>query len=179
MRGRRHSATRSEAACLSASCEAFHRQIEHAVDANRLRCVGTPSLRYPTRDRHRSAHDAAAIRRTSSVELLRPANGTDESGDGTVPRVAATHRTGRGRRRLPRLKRPLRTPTRSSRMQGVLTRPRIRQRESRRGTDHLSPDIDGVFASGSPSSLPCVRARPRWRSTSRSNRRTARHPARP
>jgi hypothetical protein len=95
-----------------------------------------------------------AIRRTSSVELLRSRNGTDESGDGTVPRVAATP-IERGEVQAAfaaaRHGSLQNTDAVLAHVQGVLTTPRdLGNVKAIAAPITLSLDIDGVFASGEP-----------------------------
>jgi pimeloyl-ACP methyl ester carboxylesterase len=73
------------------AAEAFHREIESAARTNQG-SVAAGTIRYAIRpvvgiDQPTSQ---TAIRRSNAVDLLRSRNGTDESGDGTVPRVSAT-----------------------------------------------------------------------------------------
>jgi pimeloyl-ACP methyl ester carboxylesterase len=73
------------------AAEAFHREIEDAVEANQA-AVAAGTARYAIRpvvgiDQPTSQ---TAIKRDNGFEMLRSRQATDESGDGTVPRVSAT-----------------------------------------------------------------------------------------
>lgn len=135
--------------------EAFHRQIERAVDANQA-SVATGAVRYSIRpvigvDQPTTQ---TAVRRSNGVELLRSRNGSDESGDGTVPRVAATPiEAGEGQAAFAAARHGSLQNVDAvlAHVQGVLTTPRDLGNVRAAGAPvTLSLDVDGVFARGEP-----------------------------
>jgi len=137
------------------AAEAFHRQIEHAVDANQA-SVAPGTIRYDIRpvvgiDQPTTQ---TAIRRSSGVELLRSRNGADESCDGTVPRVAATPiERGEAQAAFAAARHGSLQNADAvlAHVQGVLTTPRdLGNVRAGAAPITLSLDIDGVFASGEP-----------------------------
>jgi pimeloyl-ACP methyl ester carboxylesterase len=137
------------------AAEAFHRQIEHAVETNQA-SVAAGTMRYAIRpvvgiDQPTTQ---TAIRRSDAVELLRSRNGTDESGDGTVPRVAATPiEAGEGQAAFAAARHGSLQNTDAvlAHVQGVLTTPRDLGDVRAVGAPiTLSLDIDGVFARQEP-----------------------------
>ena len=137
------------------AAEAFHRQIERAVDTNQT-SVAAGAIRYTIRpvvgiDQPTTQ---TAIRRSDAVELLRSRNGTDESGDGTVPRVAATPiEAGEGQAAFAAARHGSLQNADAvlAHVQGVLTTPRDLGNVRAVGAPiTLSLDIDGIFASQEP-----------------------------
>jgi len=137
------------------AAEAFHRQIEHAVDVNQA-SVASGTIRYGIRPVVGIDQPTmqTAVRRASAVELLRSRNGTDESGDGTVPRVAATPiEQGEAQAAFAAARHGSLQNADAvlAHVQGVLTTPRDLGNVRAVGAPiTLSLDIDGVFASREP-----------------------------
>jgi pimeloyl-ACP methyl ester carboxylesterase len=137
------------------AAEAFHRQIEKAVQTNQA-SVAAGTIRYAIRpvvgiDQPTSQ---TAITRLDAVELLRSRNGTDESGDGTVPRVSATPiEKGEGQAAFAAARHGSLQNTDAvlAHVQGVLTAPRDLGNVRAVGAPiTLSLDIDGIFARQEP-----------------------------
>jgi len=137
------------------AAEAFHRQIEHAVEANQA-SVAAGTVRYGIRpvigiDQPTTQ---TAVRQTNAVQLLRSRDGTDEGGDGTVPRVAATPiEVGEGQTAFAASRHGSLQNTDAvlAHVQGILTTPRDLGHVKAVGAAiTVSLDIDGVFATEEP-----------------------------
>ena len=134
---------------------AFHREIERAVESNQA-SVGTGATRYAIHsvvglDQPTSQ---TAIARNGRVQVLRARNGTDESGDGTVPRVSATPiEFGESNAVFAAARHGSLQNTDAvlAHVQGVLTKPRDLGNVKAVGAEiTLSLDIDSLFAAQEP-----------------------------
>jgi pimeloyl-ACP methyl ester carboxylesterase len=133
------------------SADAFHREIEKAVERNQA-SVGAGVVRYVIRpvvgiDQPTSQ---TAVASGDRIDVVRARNGTDESGDGTVPRVSATPiEAGEGQAAFAAARHGSLQNTDAvlAHVQGILTAPRdLGQVRAVGAPVTLSLDVDNIFA---------------------------------
>jgi Lecithin:cholesterol acyltransferase len=135
--------------------EAFHREIEKAVERNQA-AAGAGVVRYVIRpivgiDQPTSQ---TAVASGDHVEIVRSRNGTDEGGDGTVPRVSATPiEAGEAQAAFAAARHGSLQNTDAvlAHVHGILTAPRdLGQVRAVGAPITLSLDVDSIFASREP-----------------------------
>ncbi len=136
------------------SAERFHRDIENAAASNQA-SVPAGAMRYAIRpivgiDQPTSQ---TAIMAGSGIEVLRTRQGTDEGGDGTVPRVSATPiEAGEAQAAFAAARHGSLQNTDSvlAHVHGILTGPRELSQVRAVAPVTLSLDIDGIYGSREP-----------------------------